>query len=319
MADTNTTLGSRNNFIPGTNTIGWGNLVNRFLRGFAGLNVTKFSILPWVPHGTYLGGWLKSTDPQSTNAVTDITFYKSHIKSGMSGGFRRLPVMSNANDSIFQSAPSTVSHDPILGPNSKEFSQYQFSGVAKNTVLVSTSSEEGSEFKYNKVAKERVDRIFALDKIVGDSGIDLVSTIFERGKDYVVFDMAKTMVVPLNPQYILHSRYAASSTGVSPFYEVCDIADVSRDPTLYWERGLAVSKPFPLTPTGAFLSTVEMGALFCLQYVNPTPIPTISGVPIFSIVMNPGVAHVMYIEFDSTDRFSDSSDELTSLNQILEA
>jgi len=312
MADTNTTLGSRNNFIPGVNVIGWGNLINRFLRSASNLNVTKFSALPWVPHGTYLGGWNGDVSSKSSS-------FFNLSKTGLSGGFRRLPILSGANDSFFRSKTDIVA----AGLPSFPFGNYRFADMFKNTVLVSDPANEGTEFKYNKKSKEYADSIFSLESLP-TTGIDYNFNIYNNEEDYLVFDLSKTMIIPINPQYILHPTQ--QNRGYMSFHKVCELSDTDRSVSKLYSRGFGPSSG-TLPINIPFLSTIELGALFCVEYLweldrsSGDDLSAQSSVPKTgrNVHVNPGVAHVIYIEFDSTINFSDSDDESTSLNQITEA
>jgi len=307
MATSGENIGSRNTFIPSIPSTGWGALTNRLLRSFANLNVTKFSVLPWVPHGTYLGGFNPTSPGTVAGLPTDPdgeTYDSTGIKTNrIFSGVRRLPVLGGANSSFFTSSLSGA-------PLGK---QYLYDPTrAKNTYITSGT-------------KDPIDGLFSLidTSVFGDA------TVFKKDEDYVVFDMSRTYVVAFNPEF----QFIPYARGHMPFLEVCEVVadDSSTDrdiKNLYptgTTGGAGIVTDFAVVDDGfvgtTIRETVKSGELFCAKYyyiMNRTSsddISSSSSVPKTNqVFVQPGVAHVMYIEFGDNDqaRYTSDIDDLAS-------
>jgi hypothetical protein len=295
MATSGETLGSRDVFVPRIPSTGWGALLNRFLRSFANLNVTKFSILPWVPSGTYLGGYRPDVSPSADDLPRtdeDETYDVTSVKTNrLFKGVRRLPVLGGANNSFFTGnlAGATLGKQYLFDPTR-----------AKNTVVTVSNNLS-------------IDSLFSLN----DNSVFGDPSTFKKDEDYVVFDMSRTYVMPFDPQFNL----LVFAKGYLPFHKVCDISaedtSTSRVVTSIYPTGTiggggVISGFATVDPTLVTLglkTSIGPGELFCNMYYHQP----LTSVP--SKWVYPGVAHVLFVEFGDSNqiRYQSSVDDLASV------
>jgi hypothetical protein len=282
MATSGENLGSRNNFIPKIPSTGWGALLNKFLRSFANLNVTKFSILPWVPSGTYLGGYKPNVSPIADNLPrtdNDETYDVTSTKTNrIFNGVRRLPVLGGANNSFFSASLTGAT----LGK------QYLFDPTKPKNTVVTSSNNLSIESLFN----------------LTDTSVFGDSSTFKKDEDYVVFDMSRTYVMPFDPQFNL----LVFAQGYLPFHKVCEVSSedtssgrpiTSIYPTGTIGGGGVISGFATVDPTLVTLglkSTIGPGELFCNMYYHQ-PLTSVTSKWVY-----PGIAHVLFVEFGDNDQ-----------------